>query len=320
MADPPSGDEIMKYHALSARIIEQRQGQSRLWEDWITNEDRRRHGYLGSMSWSRRGGEQGLYRRVGSHEQCLGPRSRETEAIFRGFQYGRGRLEKRLLALAAEMGSTATALRHLGDGVVPQGPASLLREIRIHGKALGAVVIDDTALDVYAAMAGGVVQRGASMSPANRIPQLKLLVDAAQQEEMIAVLRSHVDRSFEAVAQDDGHIVTSDALVVKLCQPAGCLQWLAQAPKVEAILPDKRGFPVPVRCPDPRYWLAYHLWMVGPQASDMTSAFLLDLIHQQMPQVPIDADCLSRMPGPLAERLRVELLMATRWPGSPQTA
>lgn len=300
----------MKYHALTARIIEQRRDLSTLWADWIASEDRRRHGYLGTMSWARRDGGQCLYRRVASSEHCLGPRSRETEATLRAFQFGRGRLEKRLLGLVSQMGTAAGALRHLGDGVLGLGQGSVLREIRIHGKALGALAIDDTALEAYAVLAGVSLERG--RRPAAGSPRLELIVDEAQHEEMIAVLRNHVDRSFEAASHRDGHTVTSDTLVVNLRRPDGCLQWLANAPRIEVVVPDRRGFPVPVRCPDPRYWAAYRLWSAGPSAPDAVAGHtVLDLVQSSLPKFPIDDACLSRMPGPLASLLR-----ATAFPGA----
>lgn len=60
---------------------------AQLWEGWIDAEDQRRRSFLVSMTWRKLGPGEYLYRKNGSIERSLGPRSEKTEAM-RAFMPG----------------------------------------------------------------------------------------------------------------------------------------------------------------------------------------------------------------------------------------
>jgi hypothetical protein len=92
------------------------------------------------------------------------------------------------------------------------------------------------------------------------------------------------------------------------------LQWLVNAPVVEVVVIDERGFPAPMRCPDPRFWAAHKLWISArrdregqKKIRDKEQAeVLLRLIAERLPQFALDNDFKRLLPRELAGMLAPE--------------
>lgn len=98
------------------------------------------------------------------------------------------------------------------------------------------------------------------------------------------------------------------------------LQWLVNAPAIETIVVDKRGFPVPVRSPDPRYWAAHKLWLSKREDRDpikksrdaAQGAAVLQLVQGRLPQMPLDEQFLGNLPKTLAAKITSHLSAAPK--------
>lgn len=89
------------------------------------------------------------------------------------------------------------------------------------------------------------------------------------------------------------------------------LQWLVNAPAVEAVVFDERGFPAPMTWLDPRHWAAHKLWLsqlddrepVKKGRDAAQAQAVLALLRDRLPQFSLDADFLAILPGALANQL-----------------
>jgi hypothetical protein len=97
--------------------------------------------------------------------------------------------------------------------------------------------------------------------------------------------------------------------------PIGGLQWLVNAPLIEAVVIDERGFPTLMRAADPRFWAAHKLWLAERENRDQQKKIrdgqpahvLLDLIPAKLPQLRLDEDFVRILPGALRPLLEAAL-------------
>lgn len=93
------------------------------------------------------------------------------------------------------------------------------------------------------------------------------------------------------------------------------LQWLVNSPVVEVIVLNERGFPAPMRCPDPRYWAVHKLWLSTRDDRDpqkkirdrQQADMMLKLISERLPQYPMDDDFRRMLPKELSDHLAQNL-------------
>lgn len=330
----------MFFKELSHRIARERINLAQLWDAWIEAEDLRRHSFLGSMGFEQRDGSDYLYRRIGSVGKSLGPRSVATEETLERFRASRDQNKERLNSLSEGLNSQAAILRGLGAGRIPVTPARILRELRIYGRQTGLRVIGTNALYAYEAMAGVAFEEGATATGDIDLLQddrrrLRLLTEDKVLTGLARLIQDRVDSSFQPRTKRDFRLTNKDGYMVELIRPehrpawkqlAGTepahtgdlvgapilgLQWLVNAPSVEAVVVDDRGFPAPMTCPDPRHWAAHKLWLSQrvdrepvKKGRDAAQALaVLALIQERLPQFPIDTDFLATLPGELAKQL-----------------
>lgn len=89
--------------------------------------------------------------------------------------------------------------------------------------------------------------------------------------------------------------------------PISGLQWLVNAPPVETVVIDERGFPTPMRAADPRFWTTHKFWLAEREDRDpqkkirdrQQALALFDLITSRLPQLRLDEDFKSMLPIPL---------------------
>lgn len=339
----------MHFNELDHRIARERVNLSQIWETWIEAEDLRRHSFLGTMSFEQRDGTDYLYRRIGHVGKSLGPRSRDTEQLLERFKTSREQNKTRLQTLADSLNTQAAILRGLGAGRMPVIPARILREVRIHGKQTGLRVVGTNALYAYEALAGVIFEEGATATGDIDLLQddrrrLRLLTEERTFTSLAKLIQEKVDRSFQPRSKRDYRLTNNDGYMVELIRPeprpawkrmAGTesslegdlvgapiigLQWLVNAPSVEAVVVDERGFPAPMICPDPRYWAAHKLWLSQREdrepvkkGRDLAQAYaVIALVRERLPQMPIDATFLAALPKELADHIRAPAAVAPK--------
>lgn len=247
--------------------------------------------YGGSMRWKEQSGTTYLLRKQGQRERSLGPRSPETERIYRQFVDGRERISGDLKALEETLGRLAKVNVALGLGRVPMLTARLLRRLgdaRLLGSHLH--VVGTNALFAYEAKAGvrfesGLLATGDADLLMDARRRLRLAMDNVRKEGVLGVLRK-VDRSFEPRGPRDFRAINRNGFYVDLIRaetadvmsrrvrdrigeadddlygsPIAGLNWLVHAPKLSAIAVDEAGFPVRIDAVDPRAFALHKAWV-----------------------------------------------------------
>lgn len=326
----------MNFNDLDARVVRERVNAVQIWQAWVEAEDLRRHSFLGTMAFETRSGKDYLYRRVGTSGKSLGPRSAETEQRLARFHDGRRQNAERLAGLAASLNTQAAILRGLGAGRLPVPAARALREIRLHGRHTGLRVVGTNALYAYEAMAGVRFEEGATATGDIDLLQddrkrLRFLTEERTITGLKALICTRVDASFTSRNARDYRLTNNDGYMIELIRPeprpawrkmAGAepaeadgmvgapvlgLQWLVNAPAVDTVVIDERGFPAPMRCPDPRYWAAHKLWLSRRADRDPVKKgrdrdqglAVLQLVRDRLPQLPFDDRFVGTLPGSL---------------------
>jgi hypothetical protein len=269
------------------QLIDTRQ----VYEAWLSADDEARRKFAGSMRWARRGGQEYLLRKISNRETSLGPRSSETEATYAAFKEGREAIRNRLVSLSEQLDRMAVINRALGLGRLPVVAARILRRCHQHG-LLGShlFVVGTNALFGYEAMVGVRIEAGLTstadidlLRDARR--RLGLAFEDFRRSGLIGLLR-RVDRSFEPQQPGGFRAVNANGYIVDLIRPQPRnavgdrtpasmselpedlaaadifgLEWLINAPKMETVLLDERGYPVRMAMIDPRAFALHKAWV-----------------------------------------------------------
>ena len=336
---------MLNFNNLDDRIIRERVNQTQIWEAWIDSEDTRRHSYLGAMNWETRNGKAYLYRRIGKSGKSLGPRSPDTEAILQVFTDSRQQLAQRQIRLAEQLNTQAAILRGLRHTRLPETAARVLREMRIHGRNHGARVVGTNALYAYEALAGVAFEEGMTATGDVEIllddrNLMRLVADTKEAMGITRLIQEKVDKTFRphgpnafSLTNDKGYMVEfirplprpfnrpmrgavplEDGDVEAV--PLDGLQWLFNAPEVETIVIDARGFPAPMSCPDPRHFAAHKLWIAERPDRDRAKAerdraqavAIVELIQKKLPQFPLNDAFLQTLPKAIRELLAQQVI------------
>jgi hypothetical protein len=331
----------MQFSDLSHRILRERINLSQAWEAWIDAEDMRRHSFLGSMGFEARDGKDYLYRRVGGAGKSLGPRSEQTEEQLARFKDGREENRARLQRLQDSLDKQAAILRGLRDGRLPVVAARILRELRLHSRQSRIRVVGTNALYAYEALAGVRFEVGATATSDTDLlhddrNRLRLLTDERRLIGLAEMIKSRIDASFTSRNPRDYRLTNAEGYMVELIRPkprpawkkmpgaesgqAGDLvgtpiiglQWLVNAPAVDTIVVDERGYPAPIRCPDPRYWAAHKFWLStredrdpAKKGRDAAQALaVVKLIAEKLPHLPLDEVFFTPLPNALRDQIK----------------
>ncbi|ESX24719.1 nucleotidyltransferase domain-containing protein [Mesorhizobium sp. LSJC264A00] len=310
-----------------------------VYEAWQRADDQRQRRFAGSMRWVERSGAEYLLRKVRQVENSLGPKSSQTEKAFAAFSEGRVQNKDLLAGLADRLNGLAKVNVAMGLGRVPAIAARILRrcaETDLLGKQL--LVVGTNALFAYEALAGVQITSGLTATG-----DIDLLFDSRRrisfvtgervsQSGLIGVLRK-VDRSFKPLqprafraANRDGYLVDlirpqarhvlKDNATTSITQhaddldsaPMEGLQWLINAPKVEAVAIDERGYPVSMPTVDPRMFALHKAWLATlPDRSavkamrDREQAEAAARIATAYLALPLDSEHLKGLPGALLD-------------------
>jgi hypothetical protein len=264
---------------------------AQVYDAWRMTDEERRRRFKGSMRWVERNGAHYLLRKMGVHETSLGPRSSETEKTWAAFTTGREENGERLKTLAARLDELARINRAMGLGRVPVIAARILRrcdEKGLLGRQL--FVVGTNALFAYEAQAG--VRLESSLVASGDIDllldtrrHLSFAIAGELKPKGLIGLLQQTDRTFKAPARgysavnNDGYFVdliraegkdilrdTSPSALTALPEDmAGVeifgLNWLINAPKLESVALDERGYPVRMVVIDPRVFALYKAWL-----------------------------------------------------------
>ncbi|MFT7060168.1 MAG: hypothetical protein ACJASV_002685 [Pseudorhodobacter sp.] len=331
---------MINYNNLGARTIRERVEMSQLWDAWITADDLRRHSFRGSLGWEVRSGHEYLYSRKRGVVKSLGPRSTETEQTHKAFHEGRDANKTRLAALSAEMDQQAAILRSLNAGRLPAMAAKTLRAFRTHQKDATIRVIGTNALYAYESLAGVVFNSASTATGDVDIlvddrNRLRLLNETDEQIGLTRLIQQSVDKTFQSRGTMDFRLTNDKGYMVEFIRPEPTpmhrpmpgaepleegdirpaaimgLQFLVKSPAIEVIVLDERGFPAPMRCPDPRHWAVHKLWLSTRDDRDPQKKLrdreqgeiTLKLIADRLPQFPLDESFRQMLPRKLADQI-----------------
>jgi hypothetical protein len=270
---------------------------------WREADADKRRRFAGGMRWARRGGREYLLRKVGKRETSLGPRSPDTEEAYRAFTDGRTTNRERLRRLTARLDEMAPVNRAMALGRFPAVAARIARrcdQAGLLGRQL--FVVGTNALFAYEAMAGVRIESGLIATG-----DIDLLYDARQRLSLalrddlrggglLGLLRQ-VDKSFELPGPRAYRATNQDGYLVDLIRPEARnvfarrdraaltdlpedmegaaifgLDWLINAPKVDAVVLDERGYPARIVAVDPRVFAIHKAWLAERPDRDPVKA------------------------------------------------
>lgn len=244
----------------------------------------------GGMFWKKVAGKDYLVRSVDRHGhiRSLGPRSRETEAVFREFARKKKDVKSRLGSAADELRRRAKFCVAAGVNRVPTLTGNLIRVLDSAG-LLGPhlFVLGSHALYAYEAAAGVQVKEGFlqtdDLDTAIDISPGLELGERVRTKGFLGLLRS-VDKSFRLAGKRSFRAINGKGFMVDLLRPASKgeaasklpniglgrdlladpvegLQWLSLIPKLTQIVIAGNGFPLRLVVPDPRVYALHKLWI-----------------------------------------------------------
>jgi len=247
--------------------------------------------FAGGMRWGLRNGKEYLLRKIGKTETSLGPRNKETEAVYEAFVRGRAENTDRLAGLSARLDQLAPLNVAMGLGRVPNIAGRILRTCDKQG-LLGEqlLVVGTNALFADEVQAGVQVESGLIASgdidllyDARR--HLSLAVKGLATEGLIGLLRK-VDGSFAPARPRGFRAANRDGYLVDLIRPEAKdvfrdklpsalselsddlegaaifgLGWLLNSPKLEATAIDEKGYPLRLVVIDPRAFALHKAWV-----------------------------------------------------------
>ena len=265
-----------------------------VYQAWREADADKRRRFAGSMRWAPRNRAEYLLRKQGRIEQSLGLRNPETEAIYAAFIDGRAANKEKLSGLSVRLDDMAPVNRAMGLGRLHKIAARILRrcdEKELLGRQI--FIVGTNALFAYEALAGVHVQSGLIATgdvdllyDARR--QLNLALDSGLRDRGFIGLLQKIDKSFGSTgprsyraSNKDGYLVDlirpqarnvfSDQLPAGLTELAGDLEgvaiiglnWLLNAPKLEAVAIDERGYPARLVVIDPRAFALHKAWLAA---------------------------------------------------------
>lgn len=258
--------------------------------------------------------------------KSLGPRSPETEAVLAAFTARRAATHERLELIVEKIREQARLNKALRLNRVPRVVARVLRELDRAGLHDSLTVIDTQALYAYEAVAGShflleLLASGDVDLLYDARQKLTVVSDKLNGEGLLGLLKK-ADKTFECVRENGYRAANAGQFMVDLViAPRGMqasenitfsmadlvatevpgLQWLLNAPKLDAVAVDEDGWPVPMRVPDPRTFALHKAWLSGlPEREPLKKPRDLEqarsvakLVVDEMPQLSFEATLTS---------------------------
>ena len=220
--------------------------------------------------------------------KSLGPRSEKTEALLAAFTEGRRTAQERLGLVTEKLNEQARLNKALRLNRVPRVVARVLRELDRAGLQSSFTVIGTQALYGYEAVAGchfllELLASGDVDLLFDTRKKMTVVSDKLDGEGLLGLLKK-ADKTFECVRQNSYRAANAGQFMVDLviaprhmhesedvsfgasdlvATEVPGLQWLINAPKLDAVAVDEDGWPVPFRVPDPRAFALHKAWLSG---------------------------------------------------------
>jgi hypothetical protein len=248
--------------------------------------------YRGGMHWKKVKGKDYLFRsrdRFG-YGKSLGPRSSETESIYREFHENKKNFQQNLRELRGRLKEQARFCRAARIARVPRIVGSILRLLDTQ-KLLGTnlQVVGTNALYAYEASAGIFFESGLMATRDMDIlwdvrSRLQLHADQRIDGKGLLSILQQADPSFELIRKKSFRAVNRKGYMVDLLKPEpkpahlvekrrmGAngdmeaaeirnLHWLVSSPKFTQDVIGDDGYPATMVAPDPRAFALHKLWM-----------------------------------------------------------
>lgn len=284
--------------------------------------------YVYGMRWKTVRQVEYLFRDKDRHGngKSLGRRSPDTERILAAFTDGRTAAQDRLRQIRAQLGEQARLNKALRLGRVPRIVARVLRELDEAGLHDDFTVIGTQAL--YAFESAGASHFLLELLASGDVD---LLYDARHRITIVSEkmdgagllgLLKKADKTFESVRQHGYRAANAGQFMVDLViAPRGMqaaepitfgpsdlvaaevpgLQWLLNAPKLDAVAIDEDGWPTPIKTPDPRAFALHKAWLstlatrepVKKQRDLAQAKAVAKLVRTEMPQFAFEETLTS---------------------------
>lgn len=329
----------MNFRELSAEQRRQLVDTQQVYNVWrMADEDKRRR-FAGGMRWAVRNDVEYLLRKVGKEETSLGARNGDTEAIYAAFMEGRSANKEKLKSLAGRIDAMAAVNRAMNLGRVPVIAARIARrcdEKGLLGQQL--FIVGTNALYAYETLAGvqiprGIVATGDLDLLQDTRRQLGLALDKTVRESGLIGLLQSIDRSFALPRSRSFRAANKDGYLVDLIRPRARnvfldkspsaltdlpedmegaaifgLDWLINAPKVEAVALDERGYPVRLVVIDPRVFALHKAWVSDrpdrdpvKRTRDRAQAVAAAVIAKRYLRLEFDSPDVAALPATLRQ-------------------
>jgi len=239
--------------------------------------------FVAPMSWRKDRGREYLVARKLNYRKHYGPRSPQTEKLYKEYTEERNRIIERMKATYARLKQMAPVNRALGLGRMPKLTADILRELDQHG-FLGSkiCVVGTNALYAYEAKSGihiysPLMETGDADLLWDSRERLSLAIDKLKPPAVLALLRK-ADPTFDASKQYGFSAENKEGFIVELLSvdsgeieetglpddlsitPMAGMDALLAFPKIEAVVIDRRGMPVRVVTPEIRVFTLLKEW------------------------------------------------------------
>ncbi len=303
---------------------------AQLYESWMDAKhqaDSHKYG----MKWLKSKGHEYLIRLVDAkgNGKSLGPRSPETEAIYKAFVEGKSRSERRFKGLDQRVHEQARLNRAARLGRLPVVVGDILQAIDQTRARDDFIVVGTHALYAYESLAGVHIKMELLASGDVDLlydprKKLSLVANNLDGGGMLGLLRK-VDASFEPVSKQNFRAVNDRGFMVDLIIPARdmhhadaiqfaiddlraaevpSLQWLTNAPHVDPIVIASNGMPVRARVPDPRAFAVHKSWLSQQPDRDPVkkvrdlaqSKMVFSILHEYLPNFPLDLGQMRYFP------------------------
>lgn len=247
--------------------------------------------FQGSMAWKHVSGKDYLYklRNRKGHGKSLGPRSVETESIYKNFNQEKEQSNERVLSLKKEIARQAKFCVAAGVNRVPKVAADIWRVIMAEEEFRHKFIIVGThALYAYENMAG--IHFDTALLATNDIDflwdsrkKINIGVTSENIQGLMSLLQK-ADKSFSRLENKHYAAVNKSGFIVELIKPLPNppmkiepmniggkddlqaseiegLSWLLNAPSEDVVVISDDGYPVTWVVPDPRIFAAHKLWL-----------------------------------------------------------
>ncbi len=293
--------------------------------------------YAYGMRWKTVRGKEYLFKDTDrrGNGKSLGARSAQTEALLASFHAGRADAKERLELVTEKLNEQARLNKALKINRVPRVIARVLRELDAAGLYGDFTVIGTQALYAYEATAGGhfileLLASGDIDLLYDARKKLTVVSDKLDGNGLLGLLKK-ADRTFACVREDGYRAANAGQFMVDLVvAPRGMheaervtfakadlvatevpgLQWLLNAPKLEAVAIDEDGWPAPMRVPDPRAFALHKAWLSSqtsreplkkPRDLDQAKA-VAQMIKVSMPHLSLE-EALTSLHGDVRKML-----------------